>query len=54
MFYNPKIKNKCILNKLQKAFNIWYDNFYLPETYNVLITDLIPKARNQMEELLDR
>jgi len=41
------------LETIDELFD-WYDNFYLPKTYNILFSDLIPEARNQMEELLDR
>ena len=50
--YFYELKHKTEFESIDELFD-WYDNFYLPETYNVLITDLIPEARNQMEELLD-
>jgi hypothetical protein len=51
--YYYELKHKTEFESIDELFD-WYDNFYLPRTYDVLITDLIPKARNQMEELLDR
>jgi hypothetical protein len=51
--YYYELEHKTDFESIDELFD-WYDNFYLPQTYNVLITDLIPEARNQMEELLDR
>jgi len=27
----------------------WYNNFYLPETYDVIMTKLIPEVRDDLE-----
>jgi hypothetical protein len=51
--YFYELKHKTEFESIDELFE-WYDNFYLPRTYNILFSDLIPEARNQMEELLDR
>jgi hypothetical protein len=38
---------------LEELFD-WYDNFYLPETYQVLKDYLIPMIRSKMKILLDK
>ena len=51
--YYHELKHKTEFETIDELFD-WYDNFYLPRTYNILFSELIPEARNQMEELLDR
>ena len=51
--YYHELKHKTEFESIDELFE-WYDNFYLPRTYNILFSDLIPKSRNQMQELLDR
>jgi hypothetical protein len=51
--YYHELKHKTEFETIDELFD-WYNNFYLPRTYNILFSELIPEARNQMEELLDR
>ena len=51
--YYYELEHKTEFESVDELFE-WYNNFYLPKTYNILFSDLIPEARNQMEELLDR
>jgi hypothetical protein len=51
--YYYQLKDKTHFESLEELFD-WYDNFYLPETYQVLKDYLIPMIRSKMEILLDK
>jgi hypothetical protein len=51
--YYYELKDKTHFESLEELFD-WYDNFYLPETYQVLKDYLIPMIRSKMEILLKK
>jgi hypothetical protein len=51
--YYYELKDKTHFESLEELFD-WYDNFYLPETYQVLKDYFIPMIRSKMEILLNK